>query len=62
MPKQRKNGMYETQLEVAIERRKEMEREAKNERLVRSVQKDEKSNLLRNVLNVFNKQDEKNQA
>jgi glycine cleavage system regulatory protein len=54
--------MYETQLEVAMERRKEMEREAKNERLARSVQKDEKPNLLRNVLNVFNKQDEKNQA
>jgi hypothetical protein len=54
--------MYETQLEVVNERRKDMEREAKNERLARSVQKDEKPNLLRNVLNVFNKQDEKNQA
>jgi hypothetical protein len=54
--------MYETQLEVVNERRKDMEREAKNERLARSIQKDEKPNLLRNVLNVFNKQDEKNQA
>jgi hypothetical protein len=54
--------MYETQLEVVNERRKDMEREAKNERLARSIQKDEKPNLLRNVLNVFNKQDDKNQA
>ena len=54
--------MYETNLEVQMERRREFEREAKNERLARSVPKDEKPNLLRNVLNVFNKQDEKNQG
>lgn len=54
--------MYETHLEVQLERRKEFEREAKNERLARSVPKEDKPNLLRNVLNVFNKQDERNQS
>lgn len=55
--------MYETNLQVNMQRRQELEREAKNERLVRSVQKEEKSNPLRNVVNMLlNKSDERNQS
>lgn len=54
--------MYETNLEVTLQRRQDLEREAKNERLARSVNKDEKNNPLRNALNVlFNKHEERNQ-
>jgi hypothetical protein len=54
--------MYELNAQVNVERLKDMERDAANERLARSAQKDEKPNLLRNVLNVFNKQEERNQS
>lgn len=55
--------MYETNLEVTLQRRKDLEQEAKNERLARSANKDEKNNPIRNALNqLFNKQDERNQG
>ena len=55
--------MYETNLQVNLQRRKELEREADNERLARSVQKDEKSNPLRHVVNMLlNKSEERNQG
>jgi hypothetical protein len=62
-PVKRKIVMYETNLQVNLQRRKDFEREADNERLARSVQKDEKSNPLRNVVNMLlNKSEERNQG
>lgn len=57
--------MYETNLEFNLQRRQDLEREAQNERLARSASKEEKSNILRdalNALNVFNKNEERNQS
>jgi hypothetical protein len=54
--------MYGTNPQINLERRKELEREAKSERLARSAQREEKPNIIRNVLNVFNKQEDRNQS
>jgi hypothetical protein len=45
--------MYGTNPQINLERRKELEREAKNERLARSAQNQEKTNILRNALNAI---------
>jgi hypothetical protein len=62
-PKTKEFIMYETNIEVALQHRQELEREAKNERLARSAQKEEKSNPLRNAVNkLLNRNDERNQS
>jgi hypothetical protein len=45
--------MYELNTQVNVERLKDMQRDAANERLARSAQNQEKTNVLRNAFNVF---------
>jgi hypothetical protein len=45
--------MYNLSNQVNIERLKDMQREAANERLARSTQNQDKNSVLRNALNVF---------
>ena len=45
--------MYEINVQVNVERLKDMQRDAENERLARSAQNQEKTNVLSNVLSVF---------
>ena len=45
--------MYNLTNQVNVERLKDLQREAANERLVRNSQNQEKTNVLRNALNVF---------
>ena len=45
--------MYELNAQVNVERLKDMQRDAENERLARSAQNQEKNSVLRNALNLF---------
>jgi hypothetical protein len=45
--------MYELNSQVNVERLKDMKRDAENERLARSAQNQEKTNILRNALNAI---------
>jgi hypothetical protein len=45
--------MYELNAQMNVERLKDMQRDAENERLARSVQNQEKNSVLRNALNLF---------
>ena len=45
--------MYQTNVQVNVERLKDMQRDAENERLARSVNAQEKTNVLQNAMNLF---------
>lgn len=46
--------MYDLNYQVDAERRKDLKREAENHRLAQDFQKNEKSNVLKNAMNVLN--------